>query len=106
MEGSFASRLRIGHGVRCARTRKKRFVVEVPYVPGEAAVQVTKSALDSRMMFTGPPESAGMTTALLGRKESSALLTSIVQNALPLPFPATVMFAGPGTTIGSLPFGS
>src|SRR5687767_10003558 len=52
--------------VRSALTLKNRFVVEVPYVPGNAAVQFNKSVLDSRMIFTGPPASAGITTAVLG----------------------------------------
>ena len=45
-----------------ALTRKNRLVVMVPYVPGLAGIQFTKSTLDSRMIFTGPPESAGRTT--------------------------------------------
>jgi hypothetical protein len=53
---------------RCALTRKNRFDVVVPYVPGRAGVQVTKSTLDSRMMVTGPPPSFRITTAVLGVK--------------------------------------
>ena len=85
--------------VRCALTRKKRFVVEVPYVPGNAAVQLTKSALDSRMIFTGPTESAGMTTALLGTNDWSGSVNSTVQ--YPPPPADKVMVAGP-TNVGSL----
>lgn len=37
-------------------------------MPGNAALQFIRSTLDSRIMFTGPPESAGITTAVLGAK--------------------------------------
>jgi len=36
--------------VRSDLTLKNRFVVEVPYVPGNDAVQLSESVLDSRMM--------------------------------------------------------
>jgi hypothetical protein len=64
--------------VRTAFTLKNRFVVEVPYVPGNAALQLIKSVLDSRTMFTGPPASEGITTAVLGIDCVTGLITSRV----------------------------
>ena len=81
--------------MRWARTLKNRFVVEVPYVPGNAPVQVIKSVLDSRIMFTGPPESAGMTTALLGIICSVGPFISTLQKTGKLLLQASVIVAGP-----------
>lgn len=90
------------HGARTALTLKKRLVVEVPYVPGRAAVQFIRSTLDSRMMLTGPPESAGITTAVLGVKvalDEQGVTSSTVQNTgMPYPQAAKEIVAGPATT--------
>jgi hypothetical protein len=39
------------HAARSALTPENRFVAEVPYVPGKAAVQVIKSVLNFSKIF-------------------------------------------------------
>ena len=69
-------------------------------MPGRAAVQLTRSILDSRAMVTGPPESAGMTTAVLGVKEpldEGGVVNSIVQKTGVFACETSEMVAGPAT---------
>jgi len=54
-----------------AQTRKNRLVVDVPYSPGLAAVQLIRSSLCSSLISTGPALSAGTTTEVEGTVDSS-----------------------------------
>ena len=53
--------------------------MELPYVPGVAAIQVTKSLLDSKTISTGPEASDGMTTAVEGLVGGSFVEFSLIR---------------------------